>query len=237
MAITPFVTRSNKYYNRSRISEKRFRHLIRLFALDLSASDTARLTGLTTKTVNSIYLKIRRRIAETCERESPFVNGEVEVDESYFGARRVRGKRGRGASGKTPVFGLLKRNGRVYTEIVPNCSKASLQVNMLQAVIRGRAAPEVVIHSDGWRGYDGLVDVGYAKHFRVEHSSNEFVCGSRHINGIESFWSFAKRRLQKFNGVPGHTFYLHLKECEWRFNNRNANLYQELLKLLRNNPI
>src|SRR5215207_3537100 len=113
MAITPFVTRSNKYYNRSRISEKRFRHLIRLFALDLSASDTARLTGLTTKTVNSIYLKIRRRIAETCERESPFVNGEVEVDESYFGARRVRGKRGRGASGKTPVFGLLQRNGRV----------------------------------------------------------------------------------------------------------------------------
>jgi transposase-like protein len=182
--------------------------------------------------VNSIYLKIRARIAQACEQESPFATGEVEVDESYFGARRVRGKRGRGASGKTPVFGLLKRNGRVYTEIVPDCSKASLQ-----AVIRGRVAPEVVIHSDGWRGYDGLVDVGYARHFRVEHGSNEFVVGAHHINGIESFWSFAKRRLQKFNGVPAHTFYLHLKECEWRFNNRNANLYHELLKMLRQNPI
>ena len=232
MAITPFVTSLNKYYNRSRISEKRFRLLVRLFCLDLSASDTARLTGLTTKTVNSIYLKIRRRIAQACEQESPFASGEVEVDESYFGARRVRGKRGRGAAGKTPVFGLLKRNGRVYTEVVPNCSKASLQ-----AVIRGRVAPEVVIHSDGWRGYDGLVDVGYAKHFRVEHGRDEFVVGAHHINGIESFWSFAKRRLQKFNGVPSHTFYLHLKECEWRFNNRNSNLYQELLKMLRNNPI
>ncbi len=232
MAITPYMTGSNKYYCRSRISEKRFRQLARLFALDLSASDTARLTGLTTKTVNSIYLKIRHRIAQACERESPFASGEVEVDESYFGARRVRGKRGRGASGKTPVFGLLKRNGRVYTEIVSDCSKASLQ-----AVIRGRVAPEVVIHSDGWRGYDGLVDVGYARHFRVEHGSNEFVVGAHHINGIESFWSFAKRRLQKFNGVPAHTFYLHLKECQWRFNNRNDNLYLELLKLLRKYPI
>ncbi len=236
MAITPYVTRRNRYYRRSRIAEWKFRQLARLFALDLSASATARLTGLTTKTVNSIYLKIRERIAQSCERESPFVSGEVEADESYFGARRVRGKKGRGASGKTPVFGLLKRNGRVYTEIVPNCSKGAPKAS-LQAVIRGRVSPEVVIHSDGWRGYDGLVDVGYAKHFRVEHGSNEFVVGTHHINGIESFWSFAKRRLQKFNGVPRHTFYLHLKECEWRFNNRHDNLYRELLKLLRQHPI
>jgi transposase-like protein len=158
------------------------------------------------------------------------------MDESYFGARRVRGKRGRGASGKTPVFGLLKRNGRVYAEIVPDCAQRAPEAS-LQAVIRGRVAPQVVIHSDGWRGYDGLVDVGYAKHFRVEHGCNEFVVGAHHINGIESFWSFAKRRLQKFNGVPAHAFYLHLKECEWRFNNRNANLYHELLQLLRQHPI
>lgn len=201
MAKAPVVTSQNKYYKRSRISEKNFRQLVRCFSRDLCATDTAALTGLTTKTVNTIYLKIRNRLAQECERESPFASGEVEVDESYFGARRVRGKRGRGkrgrgAGGKTPVFGLLKRNGRVYTEIVPNCKKATLQ-----AIVRGRVAPEVAIHSNGWRGYDGLVDVGYAKHFRVDHSANEFASGSRHINGIESFWSFAKRRLQKFNGV------------------------------------
>jgi len=113
---------------------------------------------------------------------------------------------GRGAAGKTPVFGLLKSSGRVYTEIVPNCKKATLQ-----AIIRGRVAPQAVIHSDGWRGYDGLVDVGYARHFRVQQGSNQFACGQRHINGIESFWSFAKWRLQKFNGVPTPTFYVHLR--------------------------
>ncbi len=222
----------NRYYRRSRITEWKFRLLLRYFALDLPASDVAELTSLTHKTVNTIFLKIRRRLAQDCERRSPLSAGEIEVDESYFGARRVRGKRGRGASGKTIVFGLLKREGKVYTEIVPDCKKATLQ-----AIIRGRVAPEAVIHSDGWRGYDGLVDVGYSKHFRVEHGANEFSRGTQHINGIESFWSFAKRRLQKFNGISAHTFYLHLKECEWRFNNRSKNLYAELLKLLRNYPL
>jgi len=180
------VTRQNRYYKRSRITEAKFRQLVRLFAQDLPASDVAVLTGLQRKTVNTIFFKIRVRIAQQCERHSPLTAGEVEVDESYFGPRRVRGKRGRGAGNKTPVFGLLKRRGKVYTEIVPDCRKATLQ-----AIIRGRVALESVIHSDGWRGYDGLVDVGYAKHLRVEHGNNEFGFGSRHINGIESFWSFA----------------------------------------------
>ena len=222
----------NRYYERSRITEWKFRLLVRYFALDFSATDVAQLTGLTRKSINTIFLKIRERMAEDCARRSPLSAGEVEVDESYFGARRVRGKRGRGASGKTIVFGLLKRDGKVYTEIVPDCKKATLQ-----AIIRGRVAPEAVIHSDGWRGYDGLVDVGYSKHFRVAHGANEFARGTHHINGIESFWSYAKRRLQKFNGISSRTFNLHLKECEWRFNNRAKNLYRELLKLLRQYPL
>jgi len=180
---------------------------VRYFAMDFTASDVGQLTGLTRKTVTVIFLRIRERIAAECERASPYSDCEVEVDESYFGARRVRGKRGRGASGKTIVFGIFKRNGCVYTEVVPDCRKRTLQ-----AVIRGRVALDTVIHSDGWRGYDGLVDVGYSKHFRVDHGRDQFVRGPHHVNGIESFWSYAKRRLQKFNGVPARTFYLHLKE-------------------------
>jgi transposase-like protein len=221
----------NRYYRRSRISEKKFRQLLRCFAMDLTATVTATLTGISVRSINSIYLKLRSQIATSCEQQSP-LQGAVEVDESYFGPRRVRGKRGRGAYGKTIVFGLLKRDGRVYTEIVPNCTKATLQ-----AVIRGHIAPDTVIHSDGWRGYDGLVDIGFDKHFRVNHSANEFARGEHHINGIESFWSYAKRRLQKFNGISAATFYLHLKETEFRFNHRRDNLYLELLRLLRLNPL
>ena len=222
----------NRYYRRSKITERKLRQLVRYFALDFTASDAAHLSGLTRKSVTTIFLRIRVRIAEECQRQSPFASCEVEVDESYFGARRVRGKRGRGASGKTIVFGIFKRNGCVYTEVVPDCKKRTLQ-----AVIRGRVAIDAVVHSDGWRGYDGLVDVGYAKHFRVEHGANEFARGTHHVNGIESFWSFAKRRLQKFNGVPARTFYLHLKECEYRFNNRNTDLSRLLLRLLEKHPL
>jgi transposase len=92
---------------------------------------------------------------------------------------------------------------------VPDCKKATLQ-----AIIRGRVSPEAVIHSDGWRGYDGLVDVGYAKHFRVNHGSNEFARGTHRVNGIEGFWSYAKSRLHRFRGIAPEEFYLHLKGCE-----------------------
>ena len=222
----------NRYYRFAKISERKTRQIIKYFALDLTAQKTAVLTRLTRKSVNQIYLKIRNRVAEEAERASPFAACQIEVDESYFGARRVRGKRGRGASGKTIVFGIYKRNGSVYTEIVPN-----VQRKTLQNIIRGKVSLDSAIHSDGWRGYNGLVDVGYSKHLRVNHSDDVFAIGDIHINGIESFWSYAKRRLQKFNGVSPKTFYLHLKECEYRFNHRSENLQLLLLKLLERFPL
>ena len=222
---------SNKYIKRSRISEGKFRKILHLFCLDIDAHIISEITGLSRNTINRHMRLIRERIDELCRRSSPF-SGEVEVDESYFGARRVKGKRGRGASGKTPVFGILQRGGKVHTEVVPDCARKTLQ-----AIIRGKVDPDSIIHSDHWRGYDGLVDMGYKKHFRVNHGANQFVQGKGHINGIESFWSFAKRRLDKFHGLPKSTFYLHLKECEYRFNHRDQDIYQVMLNMIRKNPL
>ena len=221
----------NKYSKNAKISEAKTRQLIKLFAVDLDASQIAKVTGLNRNTVNRFVKGIRERIASESEALSPF-SGEVEVDESYFGARRVKGLRGRGARGKTIVFGLLKRQGKIYTEIVPDCSRATLQ-----GIIRGKVSLETVIHSDGWRGYNGLVDLGYQKHFRVEHGNNEFANEYTHINGIESFWAYAKTRLVRFRGLHKHSFYFHLKECEFRFNNRDKDIYKIVLKLLRENPL
>ena len=225
------MTLKNKYSNRSKISEAKFRQLVRLFALDLDATQMAEVTALNRNTVNRYLRGVRERIAAFCENQTPFA-GEIEVDESYFGAQRVKGRRGRGAFGKTAVFGVFKRNGCVYTEIVPDCSKATLQ-----GIIRGRVDLDSVIYSDGWRGYNGLVDVGYGKHLRVDHGRNEFARGRTHINGIEGFWGFAKSRLTRFRGMSKQTFYLHLKECEFRFNHRRENLYSILLRLCRDNPL
>ena len=221
----------NRYQKFSKISEPKFRQIIRYFALDLTASDTARLTGISVRSINNLYLKLRVRLAQLAEHNAP-LSGIVEMDESYFGAQRIRGKRGRGAGGKTIVFGILKRGETVYTEIVPNAAKATLL-----KVIRGHLDVQSIINADGWRAYDGLVDVGYEKHFRVHHGNNEFARGNQHINGIESFWSYAKGRLAKFKGVAKHTFYLHLKETEFRFNHRHQNVYKTLLKMLREKPL
>ena len=199
--------------------------------MDLTATDTAELTGISVRSTNTIYQRIRVRMAQSCAAQSPF-EGELEADEPYFGPKRIRGKCGRGAGSKTIVFGLLKRDNCVYTEIVPNASKATLQ-----AIVRGKVAPNSIIHTDGWRGYDGLVDIGVDRHFSVNHGNNEFVRGSKHINGIESFWSYAKHRLDQFHGVAKHTFAMHLKETEFRFNHRHDKIYLALLKLLRARPL
>jgi len=222
---------ANRYIFHSRIPEAKFRHLVRLFALDLNAVQIAALTRISRVSINRHLAALRRRMAWHCDQVQP-MSGDIEVDESYFGARRVRGKRGRGAFGKTTVFGLFNRHGQVYTEIVPDCQKATLQ-----AIIRGRVSLDSVLYSDGWRGYDGLVDVGYGRHFKVAHERNEFGRGAVHINGIEGFWGFAKSRLAQFRGMNKKTFYLHLKECEFRFNHRHNGIYQILLKSCRENPI
>ena len=222
----------NKYIYHSKISEKKFREIIRYFSLDIEASKIAELVGLSRPTINRIIKAVRQRIAEFCEIESPFDTGEIEIDESYFGARRVRGVRGRGARGKHIVFGLIKRGGKVYTQVVRNCSAAELL-----PIIRDKVSEESVVFTDGFKTYDGLVDIGYKKHHRIKHGQNEFAQGTKHINGIENFWAIAKTRLSKFRGIHKSTFYLHIKECEFRFNYRHKNLYELLLNIIRIYPI
>ena len=191
----------NKYIHRSKISEAKFREIVRLFSVDLNVVQITRLFHPNRNTVNRPTKAIRKIITHSCEKEFP-VAGEVEVDESY--TRRVKGVRGWGAKGKTIVFGLIKQQGRVYTEIVPDYSRTTLQ-----GIILRRIDLENVRHSDGWKGYDGLVDVGYDRHLRV-NKSKSFVEHGVHINGIEAFWSFTTRRLTKFNGAKAN-FHLHLR--------------------------
>jgi len=200
---------------------------LKCFCEDIPATKTARLLSLNRRTIDRYYNLFREKILLASMKEMEVISGEIELDESYFGARRVRGKRRRGAAGKTPVFGLLKRDGKVFVAVVKNCSREELL-----PIIQGRILEGSTVHTDGWKAYDGLILNGY-DHYRVHHSKDEFVRGKSHVNGIESFWSFAKRRLAKFNGVASHKFNLYLKECEFRFNYRNCNIYAKMLIVLR----
>ena len=226
------MTTKNPYRKNSHLDVKKTREIIRYFAEDLSATSTSRLTWINRNTINSWYNYIRDVIfRKSIKTDQEIWKGIIEVDESYFWPKRIRGKRWRWASWKVKVLWLLKRQWKVYVQIVPDCSAKSLI-----PIIRGKIDPwETEINTDGWKSYDWLIDLWYKKHYRVHHGDNEFVRGKKHINGIESFWSYCKRRLVKFNGIQKKKYMLHLKETEYRFNTRlqDKKIYNELLKLLR----
>ena len=188
---------------KQRLTTQKRNRIFLCFKNDLTATQTADICSVNRNIVNRYYNLIRKAILSESIAEAKKEIGEYELDESYFGAKRVRGKRGRGAAGKTPVFGLLKRGEKVFVTIVPNCSKETLM-----PIIRGLILEKSTIYTDGWKAYDGLVLNGY-EHYRVFHSENEFARGKSHVNGIENFWSFAKRRLAKFNGFSSSAFVLH----------------------------
>ena len=196
------------------VSTYKIKKIIACFVEDLPAAKTANILQINRNTINSYYNEFRVKIFEHIHNAREKFSGEVELDDSYFGAKRVRGRRGRGAAGKTPVFGILKRNGEVYVEVVENCSK-----EQLMPIIQGKILEGSTVNTYGWRAYNGLILNGY-DHYRVYHSHNEFARGkchvngnvNGHVNGIESFWSYCKRRLAKFNAMNSEKFILHLKE-------------------------
>ena len=217
-------------YKFKRITQTKANKIMRCFASDISATQTSRIVGVNRNTVNDWFNSFREKILEYQEHENGSFHGEIELDESYFGGPRKklhakdRRKRGRGSENKVPVFGIKKRDdGRVYTQIIKNASKQEL----LPIIRRLVAKDNTTIYTDKWKSYDGLVLDGY-KHKRINHSKTYSNRRGTHVNGIENFWSFSKRRLAKFNGVSRKTFLLHLKECEFRYNHKD-----DIMKILK----
>ena len=201
-----------KVRRRSRLPLETQRRLAEHFVAGTPARSAAELIGVNRNTATLFYRKLREIIAEEIAQDDP-IQGEIEVDESYFGGHR-KGKRGRGAAGKVAVFGLLKRQGRVHAVMIPDAKSRTLM-----PIIREKVLPQSVVYSDSWQAYDKL-DVSEFHHHRIDHGRG-FGKGRNHINGIENFWSQAKRHLRRYNGISRKDFHLFLAECEWRFNTRS----------------
>jgi transposase len=193
---------------------------MKLFVAGCTARAASELTGVNRNTSTDHFMRLRMLIAS--KLPSYELSGEVEADESYFGGIR-KGKRGRGASGKVAVFGLLKRGGKVYTAIIPNA-----RTETLLPIIEEKVTPDSIVYTDTFKAYNAL-DVSDFHHMRINHSKL-FADRRNHINGIENFWNQAKRHLRRFNGIKKENFYWYLKECEWRFNGGD---HSALLKQLR----
>ena len=219
-----------KVHKHRRISRQKYSIIFNSFIADVPASKGAEIAGVNRKTADRYFNIFRNTVlkAALSERKNADFENGIEVDESYFGPQRVRGKRGRGASNKIIVFGLLKRQGKVYTQIIKSAQRKEIMPIIRKVVQSGSD-----IYSAGWKSYDALAVYGY-NHKKVKHSNDEFVAeDGTHINGVESYWSWVKRRLNKFNGIRKDHFAKYMLESEWRFNHRD-DLAKNLKKLLRN---
>jgi transposase len=214
------------YIKHCKLSTNTQLELLKYFSAGTPARTAADLLGIHRNSAIRFFHKLREKIAIKQQNRNEQFCGKIELDESYFGGAR-KGKRGRGAGGKVPVFGILKRGGKVYAQIIENAKS-----DTLMPIIRMKIAPDSIVYTDNFRAYNAL-DVSEFKHFRINHET-DFADGHNHINGIENFWSQAKRHLRKYNGIPKQNFNLFLKECEWRFNNGSPKqLLTDLKKLLK----
>ncbi|PIP29625.1 IS1595 family transposase [Candidatus Kuenenbacteria bacterium CG23_combo_of_CG06-09_8_20_14_all_36_9] len=210
----------------SQLSDYKIKKILKKFCLELTATQAAKDIGLNRHTIDSYYNLFRQKIVKHQDSQKIILDGHIEIDESYFGSRHSGDPRGRSTQVKIPVIGLLKRNGLVYTQIITDASRSSIMPIIAKLIEKSKSN----IYTDKWRSYDGLILSGY-KHKRINHSK-EFARHHNHINGIESFWSYVKRKMRKHNGIRKDKFYLYLKEAEFRFNNRNQDLYKILTKIV-----
>ena len=208
-------------FERSRTSLQKWFYAMYLFTTSrhgVAAKELQRQLGVTYKTAWRMGHELRKYMAAV--DGDPPLNNHVEVDETYVGGKR-RGRKqgftGRAAKGKTIVFGILERDGELFTKVVPNASQKSLITPILEQVPIGTR-----ISSDEWPSYKILGRLGY-DHRTVEHGRKVWARGDTHVNTLEGFWSMLKRSLR---GTHIHVSPKHLPkylgEFEFRWNLRHA---------------
>jgi len=226
------VNRTSRGYTKCRLCHgvkslrklKREIEIMKGFYQQIPAYRLAQDLGMDIKVITRVYQRLREALFHVTELEAGKLKGEIELDEAYFGGRR-KGKRGRGARGKSIVFGLLERDGRVYTKVVENVTAEELMHH-----IRAKTRKGSVYYTDAFRGYQSLKR--YGKHHTVNHSKSLVDKKTKnHINGIEGFWSYAKHILYNYRGVSKYYFPMYLKEIEYRFNHRGENLFKLFITL------
>src|SRR5512139_2470745 len=215
---------SGRWINSGRLTALQWLWIIKLFELEVSVRKMALQLSLSYRSVYAAVTAIRMAIVCHAEDAKSLLDGEIELDEAYFGGRR-KGKRGRGAAGKVPVFGILERDGQVHVSVVQDVSAATLLKLTVKKVRRGS-----VVYTDRFGSYDSLMFCGY-RHLKIDHQKL-FSSGRVYINGLEGFWSWAKERLMKHHGVSKARFPLYLKELEFRYNHRTADLFDQVANYL-----
>jgi transposase len=178
----------------------------------ISAKQLQRETGVTYKTAWRMFKQIRKLLQEN---NSVLKLDQVEVDETYIGGKRT-GKRGRGASGKSPVVGIAERRGLLSATHTQDCKSSTIF-----PMINRQVAKEATIYTDEYCAYDTLnKKLGY-NHIRIQHNTKVYVIGEAHTNTIEGFWSLLKRGITGvYHSVSEKYVQNYIDEYGFRYNHR-----------------
>lgn len=182
----------------------------------VAAKELERQLGVTYKCAWRMARQIRLLMTDG---DGPLGGNEiVELDETYVGGK-AKGKRGRGAAKKTPVFGAVERNGKLKTKVVLNVRKLTLM-----PLIKDMVADNSVIVTDESNSYNGVKKIGHL-HESINHSKGQYVDGDVHTNTIEGFWSQFKRSVHgTYHSVSRKHLQLYLDEFSFRYSHRKSNL-------------
>ncbi|MBO9729099.1 MAG: IS1595 family transposase [Chitinophaga sp.] len=224
----------NKYLKGAHLSERKFKEILRLFADDLTATQIANISGVSRVTINSYLKKLRHQIARYCETQHPapvpvltYDSRPSDLTPDHDSDTLVAVKPEVDRIVKPVIFGICRSSDRLHTEILPDVSRS-----MIHAATRGRSVLETQGASERLRRFNGLVDLGQYRLYRLGQTSD-----THQMDDVDAFWGLTKHRLAKFKGLNRNTAYLHLKECEYRFNHRNEDLFMVLLELLKTYPL
>lgn len=221
------------------MSERKFKEILKLFSEDLTATQIANISGVSRVTINSYLKKIRMQIVRYCESLQPesTANAASWVSRSYDhghhdGDTAVAVKTDVDRIVRPVIFGIYKLDQKVFTEILPDVSRS-----MIQAIARGRSVLETVGNAERIRRFNGVVDLGQYRLYHIGNGHHDADAGKAMLDDVDGFWGLTKHRLAKFKGLNRNTAYLHLKECEFRYNYRNEDLYATLINLLKTFPL
>jgi transposase len=221
----------NKYLKGAHLSERKFRELLKLFCEDLTATQIANISDISRVTVNNYLKLIRTHIAKYCEEKNPryYNNGYIPFIPINGLAIPLESEE---TTNRKALFGIYKNTDKIHADVIIHHDSKEV-IDWAKGKLNGHASAEL---NKMLAPYNAIADFNNYKLHRVINEK-DLSKQRTHLDEVDFFWGSLKSRIAKFRGLSGHTLFLHVKETEFRYNNRNGDLFELLTFIIQRRPL